>query len=88
MHAVVVKVTLNDPEAARTELHERVVPTVSQAPGFQSGTWVQLSDSSGHALLVFDSAEAAQAAAGMAREGSSESVTIDSAEVGEVVASA
>ena len=34
MHAVVVKVTVNDEEAAEKSLREQVVPGVSQAPGF------------------------------------------------------
>lgn len=38
MHAVVVKVTLQDREAAEAELHDQVIPQVSQAPGFVAGS--------------------------------------------------
>jgi hypothetical protein len=34
MHAVAVKVTIEDFEAARKNLRAQVVPAVSQAPGF------------------------------------------------------
>jgi hypothetical protein len=37
MHAVVVDVTVKDPEAAELALHEQLVPRVSRAPGFVTG---------------------------------------------------
>lgn len=39
MHAVVVNVTVNDPEAAELALREQLVPRVSHAPGFVTGYW-------------------------------------------------
>ena len=41
MHAVVVRVTVNDREAATQGLREDVVPAVSQAPGFVAGYWTR-----------------------------------------------
>ncbi len=41
MHAVVVKVTVNDREAAEKRLREEVVPRVSQLPGVVSGYWTR-----------------------------------------------
>ena len=37
MHAVVVRVNIDDSEAATARLREEVVPRVSQAPGFVAG---------------------------------------------------
>jgi hypothetical protein len=41
MHAVVVKVTVNDREAAEKRLRESVVPRVSQLPGVVAGYWTR-----------------------------------------------
>lgn len=88
MHAVVVNVTVNDREAATRALNEQVVPGVSSAPGFVRGTWVGLAGGKGTSIVVFESEEAARAAAERAQETPGEFVTFDSVEVGEVVASA
>ena len=87
MHAVVVSVTVRDRDAAVSELHEQVVPTVSGAPGFIAGYWIALPDGKGRGTIVFDSEGAAQAAAGQV-QAQRAAVTIDSVEVGEVVANA
>jgi hypothetical protein len=87
MHAVVVKVTINDDSAADTELREKVVPGVKQAPGFVAGYWTR-KDNTGLSMVVFESEEAAE----QLREGMSSlvpgTVTLESVEVREVVASA
>jgi Protein of unknown function (DUF3240) len=87
MHAVVVSVTINDPDAAVGELNDQVVPQVSQLPGFVAGYWVRMADGHGKSILVFESEEQAQAAADRAQSGRM-AVSFDSVEVGEVVASA
>jgi hypothetical protein len=87
MHAVVVSVTIGDPEAATAQLRERVVPQVSQTPGFVAGYWVRLPGGQGRSIVVFESEEAAQASAERARA-MGDFVTFDSVEVGEVVAHA
>jgi hypothetical protein len=87
MHAVVVNVTITDPEAGMAQLRDQVVPQVSQAPGFVAGYWVGLEGGRGTSIVAFDSEENARAAAERAR-GMGEFVTFDSVEVGEVVAHA
>jgi hypothetical protein len=89
MHAVVVSVTINDPEAAETMLREQVVPTVKQAPGLVTAYWARSDEGRGGSMIVFESEEAASNAAEQLRSGppgNSDAVTIDSIEVREVVA--
>jgi hypothetical protein len=54
MHAVVVNVTVKDPEAAALALRERLVPRVSHAPGFVTGYWT-MKDNTGLTMLIFES---------------------------------
>ena len=86
MHAVVTRVSISDPEAAQATLESEVVPRVSQAPGFVAGHWVALGEGKGTAVIVFDSEDAARAAADRLQP--PPSVSFDSVEVGEVVAQA
>ena len=89
MHAVVVKVSIKDSEAAQKALEEQVVPRVKQAPGFVAGYWTRSDDrSNGRGMIIFDSEDAARAAAEQLRANVPEPVTLDEAEVREVVASA
>jgi hypothetical protein len=89
MHAVVVRVTIQDFETARKGLQENVVPAVSQAPGFVAGYWTRSQDgSNGMGVILFDSQESADAASGPIRAGATDGVTVDSIEVREVVAHA
>ena len=87
MHAVIVRVTLNDVEAATSALHERVVPEVSQAPGFVTGHWTR-KDNSGLSMVVFESEEAANSASERLKSTVPDPVTLESVEVREVVAHA
>jgi hypothetical protein len=88
MHAVVVRVTLSEDDSASLEqLREQVVPRVSQAPGFSTGYWVRLEgEQKGTSVIVFDSEDNARAAADQFQP--PEGVTLESVEVGEVVATA
>jgi hypothetical protein len=87
MNAVVVSVTINDFDQARGFLREQVVPRVQQAPGFVTGYWVAIDGQQrGRSVIVFESEEAAQNAAKMIEQAEEEGVTIDSVDVGEVVA--
>lgn len=90
MHAVVVRVTIQDFETAHKGLMDQVVPAVSQAPGFVAGYWSAADDrSNGLGLIVFESEDNARAAAGMIEsQGPDEGVSLDGVEVREVVASA
>jgi hypothetical protein len=91
MHAVVVKVSVQDGPVATKFLRETIVPGVSQAPGFVAGYWVRLEGGDeGNSVIAFESEEAARAAAERLREtaGSNPGVTINDITVGEVVANA
>ena len=59
MHAVVVRVTIKDEDAATKLLNEQVVPRVSQAPGFKTGYWTRKNDN-GLSMIIFESEEAAK----------------------------
>jgi hypothetical protein len=87
MHAVVVRVKIGDVEIARKGLREQVVPRVTQAPGFVAGYWTGSEDGhDGLSMLVFESEDAARAAAEMVSTGNApETVTLESVEVREVV---
>ena len=91
MHAVVVKVSIQDEEPSLKYLRDDIVPGVSQAPGFVAGYWVRLEGGDeGNSVIVFESQDAARAAAAQVREsvGSNPGVTIKDVSVGEVVANA
>ena len=84
MHAVVVKVTLHDREAAEAELHDKVIPRVSQAPGFVAGYWTS-KDNTGLSMVVFESEDAATGASEMIPGAVPDTVTLEDVEVREVV---
>ena len=93
MHAVVVKVSIQEGQgpAATEFLRGTIVPRVSQAPGFVAGYWVRLEGGDeGNSVIVFESEDAARAAAGQIRDNteSNPGVTIRDVSVGEVVANA
>ena len=89
MHAVVVRVTINDREAALKALQEEVVPGVSQAPGFVAGYWTDKEGTNGGlSMVIFESGDAANAAAERIPSTVPDTVTLDDVEVREVVASA
>ena len=89
MHAVLVKVSISDVEGAQKELRETVVPRVSQLPGFVAGYWTKSADgSNGRSMIVFESEEAARTAVERIGAGVPEGVTLEDAEVREVVANA
>jgi len=89
VHAVVVRVTIKDREAAQKRLDEDVVPRISQAPGFRTGYWTW-KDDTGLSLVVFDSEDGANRAAEQARAMVEEidAVELEGVEVREVVANA
>jgi hypothetical protein len=87
MHAVVVRVNINEPETAERALHEQVVPRVSQAPGFVTGYWTR-KDNNGLSMIIFESEDAANQAIERMRENVPDAVTLQDAELREVVAHA
>jgi hypothetical protein len=91
MHAVVVKVAIEDFDRGHRYLTEQVVPRVSQAPGFVAGYWTRSADgNSGLAMMVFESEDAARAVMQMmeSQAPQDDGVTIEGIEVREVVANA
>ena len=87
MHAVVVRVKLDDEAAAQKALQEEVVPQVSAAPGFVTGYWTRKGDT-GLSMIIFDSEEAATNASERIGSGVPDSVTLEGVEVREVAAHA
>jgi hypothetical protein len=87
MHAVIIDVTFKDVSAAQAELSQ-LVPQVSAAPGFVAGYWIALSPNKGMSIVIFESEAVAQALAEMAQGAPAMAVTMDSLEVGEVMAHA
>ena len=87
MHAVVVRISISDHEVAEKHLHDRVVPGMSQAPGFVAGYWSK-KDDSGMATVVFESEDAANAMAEKVPSMVPDVVTVEDVEVREVVAHA
>ena len=87
MHAVLVRVAISDTEAATRFLRERIVPGVSQAPGFVSGHWTQWdAGSKGAAMMLFESEDAALQAKEKIQPPPDGSAAIESLDVAEVVA--
>ena len=87
MHAVVVRVTINDQDASDRELRERVVPGVSSAPGFVTGYRTRKGNT-GLAMVIFDSEETADQMRERVPSVIPDSVTLDDVEVREVAAHA
>jgi hypothetical protein len=87
VHAVVVRVTINDLEPAERALREQVVPRVSQAPGFVNGYWTR-KDNEGLSMILFDSEDAAARASEQIPAEVPDAVTLEGVEVREVVAEA
>jgi hypothetical protein len=87
MHAVVVRVTINDEAEADRRLREEVVPRVSQAPGFVTGYWTR-KDNGGLSMVIFESEAEATAASEMVPSLVPDTVDLESVEVREVAAHA
>lgn len=87
MHAVVVSLTITDPDAAGEALHEQLVPRVSQSPGFVAGYWTVKGDTA-LSMFMFESEEAAGLMSEQAVAGVPSGVVLDRVDVREVVAHA
>jgi hypothetical protein len=87
VHAVVVKVKINDSEAAESHLREKTVPGVSQAPGFVAGYWTR-KDNQGISMIILDSEDAANRVSEQVPSMIPDAVTLEDVEVREVVAHA
>lgn len=87
MHAVVVNLTITDPEAAERALHEQLVPRVSRAPGFITGYWTT-KDNTALSIFMFETEEAANRMSGQAAAGVPAGVVLEGIGVRVVVAHA
>ncbi len=92
MHAVVVtvKIAAERFDESRKALREEVVPRVKKAPGLVKGFWTVRADKSeGTSIVVFDTQQNAENAAGMVRSSPPPpGVTLNTVEIREVVAEA
>lgn len=84
MYALVVRVTLDDVDAAVRALREETIPRVKEAPGLVAGYWTR-KDDTGIAMIIFESEEAANGGLERLQETPPTHVTVESAEVREVV---
>ena len=89
MHAVVVKLTIDDVDRDDQLLEEQVVPRASRAAGFVAGYWTRSGDS-GLSMVVYASEAAARAVAEQIQSMGlpDDAVRVEGVEVREVVASA
>lgn len=92
MHAVITNVNIasGEFENARKSLHEIVVPRVSKAPGFVRGIWtVDAGHSVGTSMALFNTrSDAENAVQQMRSNPMPPGVTLNSAEISEVIAEA
>jgi hypothetical protein len=88
MHAMVFRITIHNRDEADRLLREQFVPTMSQAPGFLAGFWVQTGETGGTSLIAFESEEAARRVAENSPRVQTDALTVDSVELGEVIAHA
>ena len=89
MYAALATVSISDYERARQLLHDDVLPTVTDIPGFVSGHWLAPVDGKGIEILIFETEDEACAMAAQMPPGRevNEYVTVDAVEVREVAGS-
>lgn len=89
MYAALATVSISDYEHARRLLHDDVLPTVAEIPGFVTGHWLAPIDGTGIEILIFETEDEAQAMAAQMPPGRqvNEFVTVESVEVREVAGS-
>jgi hypothetical protein len=89
MYAALVTVSITDYEHARRMLHDDVLPTVADIPGFVAGHWLAPVDGIGMEILIFETEAEARAMAEQMPPGRqvNEHVTVESVEIREVAGS-
>jgi hypothetical protein len=82
-------VSISDYQKARQLLHDDVLPTISDIPGFVSGHWLAPIDGKGMEILIFETRDEAQSMADQMPPGRqvNDFVTVESVEVREVAGS-
>jgi hypothetical protein len=84
MWALVIDVDISDLAAAVQGVNEQVIPMVREAPGFVAGYWINLDDTHGTSVAVFETESQAQAAVPPG-DAPSPGVKLTSIKVGEVI---
>ena len=89
MYAALATVSISDYEHAHRILHDDVLPTITDIPGFVSGYWLAPVNGRGLEILIFETEGEAQAMADQLPKGRelNEYVTVQSVEVCEVAGS-
>ena len=89
MYAALATVSISDYEHARRILHDDVLPTITDVPGFVSGHWLAPIDGRGLSIMIFETEDEARAMAEQMPPGRevNEYVTVQSVEVREVAGS-
>ena len=89
MYAVVQTVSISNYDRARKLLHDEVLPTVREIPGFVTGHWLAPVDGIGMSVVVFETEAEARSLADQVTPGQqlNDYVTVRSVEVREVVGS-
>ena len=89
MYAALATVAISDYEHAHRILHDDVLPTITDVPGFVSGYWLAPVNGRGLEILIFETEDEARAMAEQMPKGRelNEYVTVQSVEVCEVAGS-
>jgi hypothetical protein len=89
MYAVVQTSSISDYEKARKLLHDEVLPTVQEIPGFVTGHWLAPVDGTGMSVVVFETEAQARTLADQMTPGRqiNDYVTVETVEVREVAGS-
>jgi hypothetical protein len=89
MYAVVQTSSISDYDKARKLLHDEVLPTVREIPGFVTGHWLAPVDGTGMSIVVFDTEAGARTLADQMTPGRqlNDYVTVETVEVREVAGS-
>ncbi|RNG21638.1 hypothetical protein [Streptomyces botrytidirepellens] len=90
MHAALVTLTI-DPDqapAAAAALMNDILPRVRSAPGLIAGYWLEPADGRGLSVILFETEEQARESTPPASDWTAPGVTINSAEIRRVAATA
>jgi hypothetical protein len=88
MHAVIIDVTVENPDAATAAVDSELIPRLKGIPDFVGGHWIALSGDRGTSICVFESEASAEALAAQATSTPMANLTTQRIEIGEVFASA
>ena len=88
MHALVTRPRVDDPETAAKVAREERAPSARQQPGLVAAYWIDIDDrNEGMSIRIFESEDAARRAKDDTPAPPSDVVSVETREVGEVIAS-